>query len=309
MASSSPHARQPGWTRFGLGAFTCTVISDGRLELERPPRGVFVGHRGSEVDDLLAADFLAPDGRHLDQNLLVVDTGEHRVLFDAGSGNELGVSAFGPGVGRARANMLASGLAPESIDVVALTHLHPDHCWGLVEGGEATFPNAVVGVPDEDLKHVEELEARLTSPDMDPAVRGAVIGARRSLAPYEAAGRLRRLAQGEQVVPGVTAHAAPGHSRGHMTYRVESEGHVLVVLGDIAHHHVLHLVHPEWSTIYDDDKDTVVSTRTRVFREIVEARAAVHAFHFPFPGLGHLQERHKAFRWLPSPLELAEPPR
>ena len=242
--------------------------------------------------------------------MLLVDTGEHRVLFDGGSGADrgFGPAAFGPSVGQAPANLRASGIASEQVDVVCLSHLHPDHCWGLVDDGEATFPNASIAVPADELDVLEAMSKQLASSDMSPEHRHMVIGARNSLEPYIETGRVRRLADGDQVAPGITARAAPGHSRGHMIYRVESDGRVLMVLGDIAHHHVL-LAHPEWGTIYDDDRSLAARTRTRVFREVIEARAAVHAYHFPFPGLGHLQERHRAFRWLPSPLELAEPAR
>ena len=135
---------------------------------------------------------------------------------------------------------------------------------------------------------------------MDPMIRAAVVGALRSLRPYEEIGRLRRIADGAQVVPGITACAAPGHSRGHLAYRVESEGHVLMVLGDVAHHHVLQLAHLEWCTIYDHDRGDAAMTRTRLFRDAMASGAAVHAFHFPHPGLGHLEERDGRFRWLPS---------
>ncbi len=307
---------QPGWTRFGLGSFVCTAVSDGKLDVGLPPRSVFVGHEGAEVEgttiaDLLAAEYLPVEGTHLDQNLLLVDTGAHRVLFDAGSGadRDFGPATFGPLVGQAPANLRASGIAPGQVDLVCLSHLHPDHCWGLVDGDKPTFPNALILVPATEREHLEELSKQLDSPDMDPMVRSAVVGALRSLKPYEEAGRVRRLADGERVVPGITAHAAPGHSPGHMTYRVESDGHVLLALGDIAHHQVLLLAHPEWGTIYDHDQGLAARTRARVLREVVEARAAVHAYHFPFPGLGHLQARHGRYRWLPSPLELADAPR
>ena len=314
MARPPSRTRQPGWTRFGLGTFVCTAVSDGKLDLKMPPRSVVVGQGGTEIggteiDDLLTAEFLSVEERHFDQNMLVISTGEHLVLFDAGSGADpdFGTATFGPSVGQLPANLRASGIEPDEIDIVCLSHLHPDHCWGLVDGGAATFPNASIAVPAGELDVLDVMSRRPASSDMSPEHRRAVIGARNSLTPYVDAGRVRRLADGERVVPGITAQAAPGHSPGHMIYRVESDGRVLMVLGDVAHHHVLLLAHPEWGTIYDHDRDLAARTRARVLREVIEARAAVHAYHFPFPGLGHLQARHGRFRWLPSPLELADP--
>ena len=305
-----PRARQAGWTRFGLGAFECTIVSDGPLDLD-PPDVVFAGHDGTKIDDLLRAAFVALGRMALDQNLLVVDTGAQLVLFETGSGAErdFGQAFFGQGVGRALGNLRASGLEPEDIAIVALSHLHPDHCWGLVDGERENFPRATVAVGTDELDHLDELAAQLTSSDLKPGDRKMIVGARTSIEPYRATGRVRRLADGEELVPGITAHAAPGHSIGHMIFRVQSEGRALLVMGDVAHHHVLHLAQPAWGTIYDHDAALAARTRAGVFAEAIATRPTILAYHFPFPGLGHLQERHGAFRWHPSPLELADPAR
>ncbi len=287
MATSPPRARQQGWTRFGLGAFECTVVSDGPLDLD-PPAVVFAGQDGTKVDDLLRAAFASPGRMALDQNLLVVDTGAHLVLFESGSGREraFGQAFFGRGVGRALGNLRASGIDPGQMSHVVLSHLHPDHCWGLVEGGLPNFPRASIAVGADELAHLDDLAKRLRSSDLDPAHRQAIIGARRSLEPYWEANRVRRLADGEEVVPGVTAHAAPGHSPGHMIFRVRSEGETLVVMGDVAHHHVLHLAQPAWSTIYDHDGALAARTRARVFKDAIETRATILAYHSRSPASG-----------------------
>ena len=304
MALSSPRARQPGWTRFGLGAFECTVVSDGPLDLE-PPAVVFAGYDAAKIDELLRAAFVPPGRMNLDQNLLAVDTGAQLVLFEAGSGREAGRTFFGPGVGRAIGNLRASGIDPGQVTTVALSHLHPDHCWGLVEGGRPTFPNATIAVGTDELHDLDARAAGLVV--SDPAHRPLIDGALASLHPYRETNRVRLLADGKVVVAGITAHAAPGHSPGHMTFAVRSGGETLLVMGDVAHHPVLHLVQPAWTTTFDDDGALAARTRARVFKEAIATRPAILAYHFPFPGLGHLGERHGAYRWLPSPLELAAP--
>ena len=90
----------------------------------------------------------------LDLNLLVIDFAGHRVLFDAGAGSvpELGGSLFGASVGHVEHALRAAGIERSSIDLVALSHLHPDHAWGLLRSdGRASFPNAQVLVGRREL--------------------------------------------------------------------------------------------------------------------------------------------------------------
>jgi len=59
--------------------------------------------------------------------------------------------------------------------------------------------------------------------------------AKLDLAPYLKAGRVRRFSNDEELMPGVRAIAAPGHTPGHSFYAVESEGHKLLLWGDLIH--------------------------------------------------------------------------
>ncbi|QRP50148.1 MBL fold metallo-hydrolase [Amycolatopsis sp. FDAARGOS 1241] len=121
---------QEGWTRFRHGEFEGTVVSDGLLEMGQA-RDNFPNAGPDKVDSLLTEHPLEPERVRLGQNLLVVDPPDGRVLFDTGVGtvSELGVSTFGAQTGKAVANREAAGIDPASIDVVAITHARPDHCW------------------------------------------------------------------------------------------------------------------------------------------------------------------------------------
>ncbi len=140
---------------------------------------------------------------------------------------------------------------------------------------------------------------------MSEHMRDHFRGAHKNLTPYLEAGKLTRLSDGQEVAPGITAHLRKGHSPGHLIYRIESAGMRMTVWGDISHHWLLLLAHPEWGFTFDFDNDEAAKTRLQVFDEVLSARSAVFAFHFPFPGRGHLTRTDGRYEWLPIPLELA----
>ena len=146
MAASFQNDSFVGWTRFRHGDFQCTVVTDGPLKMG-PPANAFAKADPKEITELLKRAFLPTDSMTLNQNLLIVNTGEGLVLFDTGCGvnQSFGKSSFGPDIGRAIWNMRAAGINPEDIDLVAITHAHPDHCWGLVDDdGNRLYPNAKI---------------------------------------------------------------------------------------------------------------------------------------------------------------------
>lgn len=306
---TAPYVNQsaPGWTRFRHGQFECTVVTDGLIQVGAP-HPTFTVSNDSEIDSLLTDAFLPVDRMSIEQNILVVNTGERLILFDTGAGvnAQFGVKTFGTQVGRAIHNLRAAGIEPEQIDIVALTHAHPDHCWGLVDDdGHLLYPNAQVAVSAIDLDYWTDLSV-LCKPEgleMSEAMRDQFRGAHKNLTPYVEAGQVSRLSDGQVIAPGVTCHLRPGHSPGHMLYRIESEGQLLTVWGDICHHHVLLLAHPEWGIRFDYDQAAAARTRMQVFDEVIESRSTVLAYHFPFPGRGHLRRVNGRLDWVPIPLE------
>ena len=308
MPAPFQHRAAPGWTRFNHGAFECTVVTDGQIRMGAP-HTTFHGGTDANIDALLHAALLPTDRVVLEQNVLLVNTGDQMILFDCGAGNDprFGGKTFGSHVGRTLTNLQAAGIDPESIDVIALTHAHSDHCWGLVDAaGRPVYRNARIAVSDVDVDYWTDL-ARLDTSEgarMSDTIRDLFLGAHKSLSPYLATGRVTRLSDGQEVAPGITAHLRGGHSPGHLMYRIESERALLTVWGDVAHHPVLLLAHPEWGFIYDFDQVAAAKTRVEVFDEVVATRSAVLAYHFPFPGRGHLQRTDGRLHWIPLPLDL-----
>jgi len=283
----------PAWYRFRHGSFECTVASDGPITL-RPPTALVPSAPQAEVERLLSAAFLPTDSLTLDQNALVVNTGEKVVLFDTGFGVDRSITRD---AGRLLGRLRASGIDPASVDIVAITHGHLDHAGGLVdERGRPNFPNARVAMGAADY----DFWTDLSKTSNGGWVGGFVRGARRNFKPYR--DRLIPLGDRTEIAPGVTAISTSGHTVGHHVFVVESEGRSLWVTGDLAHHHVLSLRRPEWVDAFDTDTAAGAAKRREVFGQLARERQTVLAYHFPFPGIGHVTAEGEGFGWNPARL-------
>jgi len=93
----------------------------------------------------------------------------------------------------------------------------------------------------------------------------------------------------------------PGHTLGHVSYHVESQGQRLLALGDVANHAVIALARPDWPFGFDADPALASATRRRTLDMAATDKVQVLGYHFPFPGLGHVEARGQGFGFVPSP--------
>src|SRR3954463_11533208 len=129
----------PYFYRFKLGSAEATIVSDGTLPLGDPHTN-FTGLSPQEMDKQLTENFLPTANAVLEQNVLILNTGDRLVLFDTGMG---GVQLFGPTTGKLLKTMKQAGIDPKDIDAVVMSHAHVDHCGGCVgDEGKSNFPNA-----------------------------------------------------------------------------------------------------------------------------------------------------------------------
>lgn len=248
----------------------------------------------ADLEGLLRANRMPVDRWIGPQNAVVANTGRHLVLIDTGMGDRS--KALGPNNGHLLANMRLAGIDPAAIDVVAITHPHIDHCWALVDARDRlNFPNARVAINLADYEFWTQ-EALLN----DASARDFVLYTRTNLLPVR--DRLIAVRDGSEVVPGITAMATGGHTIGHHSFVIESDGQRLINLGDVLHHHVLLLRHPEWHNIFDSDRAAGAATRRRMLELLSREGTRAAVYHFPFPGLGRFARDTQGFVWLPAPL-------
>jgi glyoxylase-like metal-dependent hydrolase (beta-lactamase superfamily II) len=261
-----------------------------------PKPDVFVGLSKEQLTKTLTDNFLPTDNVVLEQNVLVLNTGDRVVLFDTGMGTD---KMLGPNTGRLVANLKAAGIDGKDVDAVVLTHAHPDHCFGLTtDGGAPTFPNAQIYMTQSDFEFWTD-EAKLSN----EMLKGFIAGARARLLPIR--DRVVFIKDGQEFLPGVQAMAAPGHTVGHTVYMITSQGKTMCCGGDIAHHHVVVVENPRLAFAYDTDGNQAVASRLRVFDMLAAQRVPVLPYHFPWPGIGYLAKQGDGYRYFPAPMQTA----
>ena len=279
----------PGWYRMKLGSFEVTALSDGTVTL--PVDKLLSNVKPATVQQLLARSYLkAPVETSV--NGYLVNTGTKLVLIDAGA-----AGLFGPTLGKLLANLKASGYTPEQVDEVYITHMHPDHVGGLMDGSKMAFPNATVRA------HVKEGELWLSQANLDKAPadgKGFFQGAMASLNAYVAAGKLKPFDGETELVPGIRAIPATGHTPGHTIYAVESQGNKLVVWGDLMHVAAVQFVQPSVTIAFDSDPKAAAPARIKNYADAAKKGYFVAVAHVSFPGIGQLRADGKGYDWVPA---------
>jgi glyoxylase-like metal-dependent hydrolase (beta-lactamase superfamily II) len=280
--------------RFRLGAFAVTVVSDGQIGFPAFP-AYAPNAAEADVRAALTRNFMDPVAYTLDSNVILVDTGRHRVLIDAGW-----AQGFNPAVGHTATRLAAAGIDPGSIDTVVLSHAHPDHIGGLTTGErpQATFPRAEIVISEPEWAHWTassiQFGQMLIGDDFKPVFMGA---AQRNLVGLR--DRVRRVPFGREIVPGITLEAAPGHTPGHGVVRIVSGRETLLYTADCFHDQAFDLDQPSWRTAFDFDPPAAEVTRRRILDQAAADRVMLIGYHMPFPALGHVVRVGDAYRWMP----------
>ncbi|WP_298959392.1 MBL fold metallo-hydrolase [uncultured Methylobacterium sp.] len=286
-------SQAPYFYRFMLGDAEATIVSDGTLPLGDPHTN-FLGLSAAEMDEQLTRNFLPLSNAVLEQNILVLNTGSRVVLFDTGMGS---LKLFGPTTGKLMTTLRQSGIKPEDIDAVVMSHAHVDHCGGCVgDDGKPNFPNAQFYISQADFDY-------WTDPAKVPQPMGAFLDtARKNLLPVR--DRLVFFKDGEEFLPGIQALAAPGHTIGHTIFMITSGRQNLCYLGDLTHHPVLLMEKPLTEFAYDSDPKQSAQSRLRMLTMLAQNRIPVLAYHFAWPGIGHVAKNGDGFRYVPEPMKM-----
>jgi glyoxylase-like metal-dependent hydrolase (beta-lactamase superfamily II) len=118
------------------------------------------------------------------------------------------------------------------------------------------------------------------------------------LSPYK--GRISTFSKAEEIVSGVSAVPAPGHTPGHTMYRVQSASSSLLIAGDIVHIPALQFPRPDWSIVLDVDPQAAAATRCRVLDAAAADGEMLTGMHFLFPGFGHVRKAGQGYRVVPA---------
>lgn len=280
----------PGYYRIQLGQFEITALYDGAIELDTK---LLKNIKPADLQLLLSRMFVGNPKMQTAVNAYLINTGSNLVLVDAGA-----AKLFGPSLGYVLQNMKAAGYEPAQVDTVVITHLHADHMGGLNDAsGQPLFPKAKILVSQED----NDFWLSQKIADGAPTERQPFFKmARDSAAPYLASGQWKTFTEGNVLVPGIQAVKANGHTPGHTAYAVESEGHKLLIWGDLVHAHAVQFAKPGVSIEFDIDQKQAIATRLSIMKAMAASKSLVAGMHLPFPGIGHVRADGKEhYTWVP----------
>ena len=288
-AAPQQKTQAPGYYRLMLGATELTALSDGTFSMDTDK--LLTNIKPKDLDAALARSFLK-NPVEASVNGFLINTGSKLVLVDTGAG-----TLFGPTLGRLLANLKASGYRPEQVDEIYITHMHGDHVGGLTADGKPVFANAIVRAAQS------EADFWLSKAHMDAAPqdrKDAYQGAMNMLNPYVSAGKFKPFSGDSELVPGIRAMAAPGHTPGHTLYVVESAGQKLVLWGDLMHVAAAQFPDPSVTIRFDTDSVMAAAQRKKVFADAAEQGLWVAGAHLPFPGIGHLRTAGPGYAFIPA---------
>jgi glyoxylase-like metal-dependent hydrolase (beta-lactamase superfamily II) len=239
----------------------------------------------------LIPHFATEEGRlKMPIHSLVVETPTRRIVIDTGLGNDKQGRSIPTWNNRSTPflqTMTAAGFAPETIDTVLCTHLHVDHVgWNtkLVDGKWVpTFPNARYVFGRTEYEHWRD---HSTEPD-----KAAVFGD--SVQPIVDAGKADLIPSDHRLSDEISMIPTPGHSPGHMSILIQSDGEQGLLTGDVAHH-PCQMAHLDWSSTADSDEAQSAATRRELFGRFADTPTLVIGGHF---SAGHIKREGDAFRF------------
>jgi glyoxylase-like metal-dependent hydrolase (beta-lactamase superfamily II) len=286
----------PGFYRYKVGGFECTSINDGARSFPLPD--TFVKNVPKEQALAAAEAAYMPKGMvTVPFNPQLINTGSKLILIDTGNG----VANLEPtkgAVGRTLQNLAAAGVDPKSIDVVLLSHLHPDHTNGIrALDGSMAFPNAEIMAPAVDWAFwtSDENAAKAQSNEM---MKNFFASAKKTFAGLES--KVTKYDWDKEVVSGITSIGTPGHTPGHTSFAIASGSSKILIQADVTNIPELFLRNPDWHVSFDTDGELAQTTRRKFYDMAAAEKATVVGFHFAFPSVGHVEKDGTKYRLIPS---------
>jgi len=273
------------------GGTTVAIVRAGTF---RSDAGALFGPVPRLLWDKLVSDEIDAEHRLLQAlNCLLVETPAGRVLVETGIGERLDdktrtMRAYeGPAILPA---LREAGFAPDTIDVVAMSHLHFDHAGGLLAAdGSRAFPRATIVAQRAEWEIALSPNSRVVASYVQPELTLA--------RDWGAEG----WADGEhEVLPGVTVVPTGGHSAGHQGIVVRGTGpnaRTLAFFGDLAMRPWS--ANPRWVTAFDDFPLDSVDRKAELFAEAAAAGWLIALSHELKAPIGRLVPDRDRYRYEP----------
>ncbi|UWQ29464.1 MBL fold metallo-hydrolase [Leisingera sp. M523] len=284
-------AAVPGWAsaRISLGNKWIETVSDGYLTL--PPEFLFGGLEPDALQQALEQYGLPAGPLTPEVNVTLLREDSRVVLFDAGAG-----PGFQDSAGNLSGALEVLGVTPDQVTHVVFTHCHPDHLWGVLDDfDDLLFPDAAYLMGQGEWEYWLDPQ---TADSIGSSRTAMAIGARRRMEQLEDKVQLFR--DGEEILPGVAAHATPGHTPGHMSFEVRDGSNSVLVLGDAVGNHHVSFADPGRPVGADQEPQAAAAARMRLLDRLAAEQMQLIGYHLPGGGIGRAERIGSGYRFVPA---------
>ncbi|MCU0497785.1 MAG: MBL fold metallo-hydrolase [Anaerolineae bacterium] len=277
--------------RTTVGAFQVTILQDGATNLDQ---SLFAVNAAPEaVDAALMANNLPTGPQSATLNIALIETADRKILIDTGL-NGIALDANPPNSGKLIPTLELLGIAPADITDVLISHHHPDHVAGLSDTVAPLYPNATYHLSQPEYDFLQTTTG-------NELADGFIASANALLKPMMDADQVQLFNPEDEVIPGIQAILAAGHTPGHTVFLLNSEGSSLLHLMDTANHAAISLANPDWYMGFDAIPDMAAATRRALLERATNEKLLVSGYHFPFPGIGYISMQGEGgFRFTPA---------
>ncbi len=288
MKADTDNLARPQVYQFKLGGAVITNLLEGHVVRGDFHPFVATNATADEVQSLANVHNLPYPALEHSFNTTLIETSGKLIAIDPGFGENSPM----PSAGYFTQSLQAAGYTIDDVDIVLISHSHPDHIGNLMTNGKPTFPNAQVVYGRTEFEYWKKGEniSEMRQPTLGLFKKVAL--------PLE--DNIHFIKPDDAIVPGLTAIQAYGHSAGHLAFHFESEGKELMMLNDTVAHFVASFAHPEWAFSMDDDPDAAAVSRRRLLERVATDNIPVIGFHIPFPSIGYVSTHNTGFQFHPA---------
>ena len=222
-------------------------------------------------------------------NITLVDQGDRRILFDAGSGPN-----FLPGLGELPSELESAGIELDSITDVVFTHAHPDHIWGVIDDfDEIAMTEARFYMPRQEWDYWDSDDALA---DMPAGRESFAVGAKTRFDALR--DQIELIDYNQEIIPGIEVVDSRGHTPGHAAFTIHTGETPVMVVGDALTHEFISFQHPDVINNSDMDGEKAVATRLRLLDRMAADQMMLIGYHLPAPGFGRVERQGQRYRYI-----------
>jgi glyoxylase-like metal-dependent hydrolase (beta-lactamase superfamily II) len=279
----------PGFKKYKVGDIEVFSLYDGLWEKSHDENFI----KGANVEQTkaeLKSAGLTDAYVSVPFTVLAIKTGGQLVLIDSGTG---GGQAGGAKAGLMAQSMAAAGLAAKDVKTIIMSHFHGDHIFGLMakDTNAPTFPEAEIIVPAAEYKFWMQPIDSIPQPR-----RGLAERLQATLPGWK---NIKQVDGEADLVRGVRAIPAHGHTQGHTAQLISSGGAQLLNTADATVIPSLFVRHPDWQPVFDHVPEMAVETRKRLFDQAIADKTMVAGYHWGLPNVGTIQKDGNGYAFVP----------